>query len=103
MAFKQFGEIETDSNPEPDRTNNVRCIAFGCPLPGAISDSTRGGGPWLCRMHFGTSPSEFQEVTRKVRHRLANGLPLESEGPTQTVREMLERVKRSQKVETPSR
>lgn len=32
-------------------TNNYRCDYHGCHTTGAISDSTRGEGPWYCREH----------------------------------------------------
>lgn len=51
-------------DPEP---HGHRCHAHGCPLSGAISESTRGGGPFFCRFHFGTDPKEWQAITETVR------------------------------------
>lgn len=56
-------------SPEPE-SNGYRCHAHGCPLSGAISESTRGGGPFFCRFHFGTTPGEWPEITTKVRQTL---------------------------------
>ncbi|MCD6674863.1 MAG: hypothetical protein LT106_18675 [Burkholderiaceae bacterium] len=52
--------------PEPE-VDSGRCHAYGCPLPGAISDSTKGSGPWLCRFHFGRDRGEWQAITETVR------------------------------------
>lgn len=52
--------------PQPE-SDDGRCHAHGCPLPGAISDSTKGGGPWFCRHHFGREPNQWQAITETVR------------------------------------
>ncbi len=44
-----------------------RCHANGCPLPGAISESTKGGGPWFCRFHFGRQADLWPQITDTVR------------------------------------
>lgn len=56
----------TRGSREPE-SNGHRCHAHGCPLSGAISESTRGGGPFFCRFHFGTDPKEWQAITETVR------------------------------------
>lgn len=47
--------------------SNVMCLAYGCPLVGAISDSTRPPHRYFCRHHFGTPSSEWPEITQRVR------------------------------------
>lgn len=58
--------------PEPE-VDTGGCYANGCPLPGAISESTKGGGPWFCRHHFATAPSRWSEITTRLRRAAANG------------------------------
>lgn len=48
------------------------CHAYGCPLPGAISASTVGGGPWFCRHHFGVGAALWPETTTRIRRELAH-------------------------------
>lgn len=43
------------------------CHAYGCPLPGAISESTKGGGPWFCRHHFGAGAALWPDITTRLR------------------------------------
>ena len=66
------------------------CHAYGCPLPGSISASTVGGGPWFCRFHFGARAAEWADITTSIR----NGtLDLEHKGDSPAVkaaREMMD-------------
>lgn len=55
-----------------DARNPHACHAYGCPLPGAISDSTVGGGPWLCRHHFGAAASQWADITTRLRREQAH-------------------------------
>ncbi len=43
-----------------------QCPAFGCPLAGALTTSTNGGGPWYCRHHFGRATTEFDAITTEI-------------------------------------
>ena len=70
------------------------CAAYGCPLPGGISLSTKGGGPWHCRFHFGREPSEFDGITTDVRRMKRDGELEAPRGETRTVAEMKSRMKR---------
>lgn len=72
-SFVNSGQAPTESTSESGRPNNEMCIAHGCPLPGGISESTRGGGPWLCRFHFLAQPDGWQRITRWIRSELAEG------------------------------
>ncbi len=60
--------------PEPE-VDTGGCYANGCPLPGAISESTKGGGPWLCRFHFGHEPIRWPEITETVREAMREREP----------------------------
>lgn len=73
-------------------TDDGRCHAFGCPLPGAISESLKGSDTWFCRFHFGAEGAKWNEITRSIRQKLSEGIPLDSQEPTQTVKEMRARV-----------
>lgn len=48
-------------------------MVYGCPLPGAISESTRGGGPWFCREHFGAKSEAWPDITVDLRRRERDG------------------------------
>lgn len=58
------------AEPQPEPDDDGMCHAYGCPLPGAISSSTVGGGPWFCRFHFGQLAHDWPRITEEVRHRL---------------------------------
>lgn len=60
--------------PEPE-VDTGGCYANGCPLPGAISESTKGGGPWFCRFHFGREPLTWPEITETVREAMREREP----------------------------
>lgn len=63
--------------PADTRPAGHWCAAYGCPMPGAISESTTGGGTWLCRRHFGARPDDWQEITTQVRRDLRPGATTE--------------------------
>lgn len=44
-----------------------RCFAAGCPLPGGISESRAGGGPWFCRFHYGEQAARWPGITLQVQ------------------------------------
>ena len=74
------------------------CGAYGCPMPGALSDSTHGSDRWTCRFHFGVASREWDRVTTGIRQKLGAGIPLDPTEPTPTVKAMLERVRKPAKV-----
>lgn len=41
------------------------CLANGCPMSGTI----KSGTDWLCRFHWSTPSSAWQETTRRLRQR----------------------------------
>lgn len=57
------------------------CHAYGCPLPGAISESTKGGGPWFCRHHFGTGGAAWAGITTRLREEQAHDGELVAAAP----------------------
>lgn len=75
QEFYSYGQSEAVAQPpaETERPNNAYCFANGCPLPGGISESTKGGGPWLCRFHFLTQPKVWPRITEWVKGELASG------------------------------
>lgn len=86
--------------PEPGPASPSRpalaCHADGCLLAGAISEGTRGEGPWFCHHHFFAGKAAHDEVTMKLRNRLAAGLPLdEPQGASQTVMQFRESMRRA--------
>jgi hypothetical protein len=49
------------------------CAAYGCPLPGGISDSIAGGHQrWYCRFHFGEGVSKNDAITLKIKSLIEN-------------------------------
>lgn len=69
------------------------CAAYGCPLPGGITDSTQGSDRWFCRFHFGREPREFDAITTDVRRMKRDG-DLDRPPPeTPTIKEMKSRLK----------
>lgn len=42
------------------------CTAYGCPLLGSMSTSTKGGD-FLCFCHFGNEPGKWQDITYELR------------------------------------
>lgn len=66
-------ERRTDAGPHA-------CSAYGCPLAGSVSASTRGDGTWWCFWHFQASErgEGLPEVTKRIR---AGELPDNSKPP----------------------
>lgn len=72
-AQAKRGRRAAPEAPEPEEERDPSaCAAYGCPLPGSISESTTGGGPWLCRHHFGVASSRWTEITTRLRRPMAN-------------------------------
>ena len=82
--------------PEAAPRPPMACWVAGCPMPGTISDSTLGAGPWECRWHKFRSPDlTADEVTLRLRNRLADGQPVdEVRGPSQAALDLRTRVRR---------
>lgn len=92
LAVPGNGGAVTTPNVAPG--GNTRCAAYGCPLAGGITDSTKGGGVWYCRFHFQAGSGAFDEITKGLREKIRNGEPLDSTEPTATVKWMRERLKK---------
>lgn len=73
---------------------STRCAAYGCPMSGTISDSTKGGGTWYCRFHFQASPRAFDAISEDVRNRARSGDLFAAGEPTPSVASMRDRMKR---------
>jgi hypothetical protein len=48
---------------QPTSGGDEKCLARGCPLPGTVSDSTKGGGPWTCSAHRRAAPEQWDAVS----------------------------------------
>ncbi|MCA3109855.1 MAG: hypothetical protein ING91_19370 [Rhodocyclaceae bacterium] len=63
-------ECDTHAEKAPDTSiakASAQCAAHGCPLPGTHSDSTTGGGSWVCAAHRTAATSDWQAVTHRIR------------------------------------
>lgn len=70
-----------------------RCFAAGCPLPGGITDSTKGGGPWFCRFHHGRQSAQWPEITQEIRSMRQTGELDARPAPSPLVAEFRARLK----------
>jgi len=43
------------------------CTAYGCPMLGTISESTRPPHNWFCRFHYNEPSNKWAEITTRVR------------------------------------
>lgn len=70
--YAEYGAIYTPSSAKPkDNDNNQTghgCSAFGCPLVGSMSNSTKGDGKWFCFMHIRAMPSDWSKITHKLKN-----------------------------------
>jgi hypothetical protein len=41
-------------------------LARDCPLPGTVSDSTKGGGPWTCSAHRRAAPEQWPAISERA-------------------------------------
>lgn len=58
------GALEGAAQPAP--AGAERCIAHGCPLPGTVTDSTKGGGPWTCSPHRRAAPDQWPAISERA-------------------------------------
>lgn len=86
-------EHATPVGGDDTQYRSAHCHAFGCPLPGGLSHSTLGGGPWFCRFHFGRERHEDDAITEEVRRMKASGELDAPRGDTLAVAEMRKRLK----------
>jgi len=64
-------QVRDDVKPERPPFNPY-CYANGCPKYGSVSESTLGGGPWLCIDHFKEKErSHWDKITQQLRQRVA--------------------------------
>lgn len=88
-----FGRDEGQPHGSHPEVASARCAAYGCPLAGSITDSTKGGGVWYCRFHFAARGALNDEITEGLRRKIRAGEPLQSDEPTPTVLAMRAKVK----------
>jgi hypothetical protein len=50
----------------PAQSHGTNCAAHGCPLPGSVSDNTRGEGPWTCSPHRRADSKDWPAVTERL-------------------------------------
>lgn len=54
------------SNDRVMTQNPTKCCAFGCPMPGAMTQSTVGTNEWFCWLHFGKESVHWQAITSEI-------------------------------------
>jgi len=72
--MSRYNDAARGPSQEPP-VDDGGCHAYGCPMRGSISESTKGGGPWFCRFHFGALPDKWPEITAAVRQALNDREP----------------------------
>lgn len=50
-----------------DPVKDYGCAAYGCPLPGSISNSIGPNGTYYCRHHFNIPIQEWAWITARIR------------------------------------
>ena len=63
----QFNRPQQRETPATAYTTGHNCAAFGCPLPGSLSEGIQGGGNWYCRNHFGSFGAAHDEITVRIK------------------------------------
>lgn len=92
---REYDGAKVPGKAETSTSHDTRmCAAYGCPLPGGITDSTQGSDRWLCRFHFGKTVGEFDEVTKEARRMVRDGDLNAPRGDTPTVAWMRARLKK---------
>ena len=62
-----FNRPQQRETPATAYTTGHNCAAFGCPLPGSLSEGIQGGGNWYCRNHFGSFGAAHDEITVRIK------------------------------------
>lgn len=73
--FKRGNPFRDENRPgdaagggtQAESSGTERCLANGCPLPGTVSDSTRGGGPWMCSAHRQSATERWPQISERAR------------------------------------
>jgi len=60
------GDAALGGGTQPTPSGTERCLARGCPLPGTVSDSTKGGGPWTCSAHRRAAPEQWPAISERA-------------------------------------
>jgi len=64
-ALSRFAGDQPDE-PAPPSARTWTCVAHGCPATAGID---AGGGDVICRFHHGAAPTEWGEITRRLKAR----------------------------------
>jgi hypothetical protein len=67
---RDFKKVTAKSAEVAVNVNRYKCAAYGCPLPGGITDSVHGSDIWYCRHHFHAKKNLWQEITQKLRRNI---------------------------------
>ena len=60
------GDAALGGGTQPASGGAERCMAHGCPLPGTVTDSTKGGGPWTCSPHRRAAPDQWPAISERA-------------------------------------
>jgi hypothetical protein len=60
------GDAALGGGTQPESGGTERCLARGCPLPGTVTDSTKGGGPWTCSAHRRAAPDQWDAISQRA-------------------------------------
>lgn len=50
-----------------EHVKDYSCAAYGCPMPGSISNSIGPNGTYYCRFHFNIPIQDWNSITQKLR------------------------------------
>lgn len=56
-------KASAEDKPKQSQT----CAAHGCPLPGTVSDDTKGEGPWMCSAHRRADRRDWPAITERAK------------------------------------
>ncbi|MCS6828338.1 MAG: hypothetical protein NZ553_17110, partial [Caldilinea sp.] len=83
--MKKLAKPQDQKSTENDAITRT-CFAFGCPLPGSITDTLYGPqseATWLCRFHHGKPSHDWPAITEWITQNIKkiNGLTAEENPP----------------------
>lgn len=60
--------MSQDLNDRTASRDPSLCAAYGCPMLGAMTQSTVGTSEWYCWLHFGKEAVQWQAITVELNH-----------------------------------
>lgn len=60
------GDAALGGGTQATSTGGEKCLARDCPLPGTVTDSTKGGGPWTCSAHRRAAPEQWPAISERA-------------------------------------